>query len=378
MRNTDNRPSPDSARSTKTTILAIAIIMLTPPASGILIEEPVTGTQLVEGEETWTQGPITVDHDLIVGPGGHLILDGVTVNIDQGASIIVLAGGNLTILDSDLDIKAEDDPGWGFQVLGSLFVDESRIAHADTISVRGLAHITGSEIIGNVDHGVHTERKGISTLEDNLFARNALDPDSATAGAIVTTDATLVARDNVVIGNGGFGFRTVSTLAGARVFGPAIATIEHNVLAHHAGAWAMHFQEFYNSIHQVENNLVYGNPIGVNVQSTNDQMATRTADNATGKVVGSMFSGNALVNNTVAAVNHGFVGSRDGLDDVLDPTASLADSWVPVDDPEYERDNEIFGPWDASGLVDKNPVPELWDRLYAAENATGIDDRAQV
>lgn len=349
--------------------------MVAPLSSAVEVQEPVTRTRTVAGEEIWRGGSVSLDHDLVVASGGHLILDDVTLHISRGAQISVLPGGNLTVLDSNLDVEPGDEPGWSLQVLGALFAEESRLAHASSIEVRGLAHVTDSRIEGNVDHGIHTTRKGVSTLVDNLFIRNALEPEAPTAGAIVTTDATVAARDNVLVANGGFGFRTVSTLAGARLFGPAVATIDHNIVAHHAGNWAMHFQEYYNTIHQVEDNLLYGNLVGVNVQSTNDQMATRALD-APG--TDSMFSGNAIVNNTVAAVNHGFVGSRDTLDDTLDPTADLQDSWIPQTDPPSSRDNELLGPWETDGLVEQNPVPELWDRLQAVEEATGVTNRSEV
>lgn len=319
---------------------------------------------------------VTLDDTLVIAPGAQLVLDNVTVEVrddgqreyagDEGSGFIVAPGGNLTIRNSDLRSHPDGEPGWTFEVHGQLLSDASRVSQARQILVEGptaYALVRDSLIENNTLNGAEVSTKAEGTFLNNTITRNGFGEADPSSGGL-RASSVIVVRDNVLIGNANRGFQLI-----VPVSNPIVDVVfENNVIAHQYGARAILMQDFIRLAHDFHGNLLTGNCLALSIQGKNDAWIPRVGASDP------IFAENTIVNNVVAGANFGFTGSRAPLNDVLNVTLPLVDTWLGPDGATFDSEdrNYLFGPWDVSQLAEEDPNPHLWDKLKRVEEQTGI------
>lgn len=308
------------------------------------------GPWIITQEETFEDIRLLLDRQLVVASGATLWLKETTIHVSHGGGILVAPGGTLRIEDSELKQHAQSDY-WSFQVFGRLMMNNSALKGSYGIDLH-YAGTIGSQIENslfhkNHDHAVFVLRRGEVTFNNNLVVENNQ--------GIRVKDATAHVEDNVFLGNPSFAIVLTSSLIGSRTFGPTMAQVSGNVIAH--GGGGLGIQEGDSAWIKVQQNLLTNLTIGMRLQE---------GDESGGQAE---FTKNSLVDNHAAAANLPRGGEREAISDLVGYSVDLGDSWLGPEGAVTELDarNYLYGPFNTSELLDHDPVIHLWQKLQDIE-----------
>lgn len=206
--------------------------------------------------ETLEDMRVLLDRELIVSAGATLSLKEATLHVSDGGRILVAPGATLRIDDSEVKRHGQSDY-WRFQVYGRLVMNNSVLKGSYGVDLH-YAGTMGSRIehsmfLQNHDYAVSVLRRGEVTFSNNTVFDNHQ--------GIQVTDATASIQDNVFLDNPSYAIVLTSTVIGSRMFGPTMAQVEGNIVAH--GGGGLDIQEGNADFVTVEENLLTNLTVGM-------------------------------------------------------------------------------------------------------------------